>query len=77
MRFGPAIDDVLKFGYTAYRKCEAHYCFIGFRLPDDQSDLTGGYFYKSFEHGNEVITVPWTPDTFDMTAHDWIVNERN
>jgi hypothetical protein len=75
MRFGPAIDDVIKFGHTASRECDYPHTHIGFRLPDDKSDLTGGYFYKSFMYDGQLITVPWTPDTFDMTAYDWVINE--
>ena len=72
MRFGEVIDDVIKFGHTARRECWPDGFHIGFRLPDDRSDLTGAYFYQSGEHFGESITVPWMPDTFDMTAHDWI-----
>lgn len=96
MRFGPVIDDVLKYGHTARRECDFEHTFVGLRLPDDKSDLTGAYFYKScippypydatnaYEisqwvkecvRDNNYITVPWTPDTFDMTAHDWVINE--
>jgi hypothetical protein len=93
MRFGEVIDDVIKFGHTARRECWPEGFHIGFRLPDDKSDLTGAYFYQScippypyvstcaYEisqwtqeciRDKNYITVPWTPDTFDMTAHDWI-----
>lgn len=72
MMFGAAIDDVIKYGRCARRTCSPDE-FVGFRLPDDKSDLTGAYFYKSFMYDGELITVPWSPDTFDMTAHDWVL----
>ena len=80
MRFGPVIDDVIKYGHTAKRECWPDGFEVGLKLPDDKSDLTGAYFYQTGfaeDHCLSVpITVPWTPDTFDMTAHDWIINEK-
>ena len=73
MMFGATIDDVIKYGHTARRACWHLDEFIGFRLPDDRSDLTGAYFFHSCMHFNEQITVPWSPGTFDMTAHDWVI----
>ena len=73
MMFGAAIDDVIRYGLYARRTCWSPDDFIGFRLPDDKSDLTGAYFFQAGMYFNELITVPWSPDTFDMTAHDWIL----
>lgn len=73
MRFGEVIDDAVKYGYTVRRECWEDGFYVGFRLPDDRSDLTGAYFYISGTHHGELVTVPWTPDTFDMTAHDWVI----
>lgn len=73
MRFGEVIDDVVKLGHTARRECWPDGFHVGFRLPDDKSDLTGAYFYQEGMHHDEQVSVPWTPDTFDMTAHDWVL----
>jgi len=71
VRFGPAIDDVIHYGKFARRECWPDCMYIGFRLPDNISDLTGAYFYMRGENHGEEVTVPWSPDTFDMTGHDW------
>lgn len=79
MRFGQAIDDVTKYGKTMRRQCwDNHH--IGLQLPDGRSNMTGAYFYQSCPvhiEGNIVdVVVPWSPDVFDMTAHDWEIIEE-
>ena len=78
MRFGVAIDHLMKHGGFIARECHGGREKIGFRLPDGRSDLGGAYFYQSLkvtEH--DELTVPWAPGNFDMTAHDWrVINEQ-
>lgn len=81
MRFGQAIDEVTKHGKMMRRACWDEGHIVGFRLPDGRSDMTGAYFYQTFlfvGHGGEVdVTVPWSPDVFDMTAHEWeLIDEQ-
>ena len=77
MRFGEAIDQVLCKGVIARREGWHDEVHIGFKMANNTSDMEGSYFYVVAPNFDEVISVPYTPDTFDMTAHDWVIYETN
>lgn len=74
MRFGEAIDRVTKYPGALMRRASWSDRVIGFKLPDGRSDMNGAYFYARYD--DVEVTVPWLPDAFDMTAHDWEVYEQ-
>lgn len=71
MRFGPAIDELTCTGRAIRRQCWPEDSYVGFHMATS----IGPYFYIVEKYEDTEVRVPWFPCVYDMTAHDWAVNE--